>query len=48
MLILVGSGVIVYTAVNHLVEGTEIESLGFGIAVGAHACYNVMVSVGAT
>jgi len=33
MLILVGSGVIVYTAVNHLVEGTEIESIGFGIAV---------------
>jgi cation diffusion facilitator family transporter len=33
MLILVGSGVIVFTAVNHLVEGTEIESLGFGIVV---------------
>jgi cation diffusion facilitator family transporter len=37
MLILVGSGVIVYTAVNHLVEGTEIESIGFGIAVVAFA-----------
>ena len=37
MLILVGSGVIVYTAVDHLVEGTEIESLGFGIAVVAFA-----------
>ena len=35
MLILVGSGVIVYTAVDHLVEGTEIESIGFGIAVVA-------------
>ena len=37
MLILVGSGVIVYTAVDHLVEGTEIESIGFGIAVVAFA-----------
>jgi cation diffusion facilitator family transporter len=37
MLILVGSGVIVYTAVDHLVESTEIESLGFGIAVVALA-----------
>ena len=37
MLILVGSGVIVYTAVDHLVDGTEIESLGFGIVVVALA-----------
>ncbi len=45
MLILVGSGVIVYTAVNHLVEGTEIESLGFGIAVVAFAtAVNLVVS----
>ena len=45
MLILVGSGVIVYTAVNHLVEGTEIESLGFGIAVVAFATVvNLVVS----
>jgi cation diffusion facilitator family transporter len=45
MLILVGSGVIVYTAVDHLVEGTEIESLGFGIAVVALATVvNLVVS----
>ncbi len=45
MLILVGSGVIVYTAVDHLVEGTEIESLGFGIGVIAFATVvNVIVS----
>ena len=45
MLILVGSGVIVYTAVNHLVEGTEIESLGFGIGVVALATVvNLVVS----
>jgi cation diffusion facilitator family transporter len=45
MLILVGSGVIVYTAVDHLVEGTEIESLGFGIAVVAFAtAVNFVVS----
>jgi cation diffusion facilitator family transporter len=45
MLILVGSGVIVYTAVDHLVEGTEIESLGFGIAVVAFATVvNLIVS----
>ncbi len=45
MLILVGSGVIVYTAVNHLVEGTEIESIGFGIAVVAFAtAVNLVVS----
>ena len=45
MLILVGSGVIVYTAVEHLVEGTEIQSLGFGIAVVAFATVvNLIVS----
>ena len=45
MLILVGSGVIVYTAVDHLVEGTEIESLGFGIGVVALAtAVNLVVS----
>ena len=45
MLILVGSGVIVYTAVDHLVEGTEIESLGFGIVVVALAtAVNLVVS----
>jgi cation diffusion facilitator family transporter len=45
MLILVGSGVIVYTAVSHLVNGTEIQSLGFGIAVVAFATVvNLVVS----
>jgi cation diffusion facilitator family transporter len=45
MLILVGSGVIVYTAVDHLVEGKEIESLGFGLAVVAFATVvNLVVS----
>ncbi len=45
MLILVGSGVIVYTAVDHLVEGTEIESIGFGLAVVAFATVvNLIVS----
>jgi len=45
MLILVGSGVIVYTAVSHLVNGTEIQSLGFGIAVVAFAtAVNLVVS----
>jgi len=45
MLILVGSGVIVYTAVQHLVEGTEIASIGFGIGVVAFAtAVNLVVS----
>jgi cation diffusion facilitator family transporter len=35
MLILVGSGIIVYTSVRHLVQGHESEALGFGIAVVA-------------
>ena len=33
VLILVGSGVIVYAAVRSLVQGPELDSLGFGIAV---------------
>ncbi len=45
MLILVGSGVIVYTSVRHLVEGAEIHALGFGIAViGFAALVNLVVS----
>ncbi len=45
MLILVGSGVIVYTSVRHLVEGNEIEALGFGIgAIGFAAAVNLVVS----
>jgi cation diffusion facilitator family transporter len=45
MLILVGSGVIVYTAVSHLVNGTEIQSLGFGIVVvGFATVVNLVVS----
>ena len=45
MLILVGSGVIVYTAVNALVEGAGPEHLGIGIAVVAFSVVvNVVVS----
>ncbi len=45
MLILVGSGVIVYTSVRNLVEGPEIEALGFGIGViGFAAAVNLVVS----
>jgi cation diffusion facilitator family transporter len=33
VLILVGSGVIVYAAVRSLIEGPELDSLGFGIGV---------------
>lgn len=33
MLILVGSGVIVFEAIRRLAEGGEVENLGFGIAV---------------
>ena len=45
MLILVGSGVIVYAAVNQLVEGGELERLGFGIGVVAFAAAaNLFVS----
>ena len=45
MLILVGSGVIVYTAVNALVEGPEVERLGIGIGIVAFSVVvNVIVS----
>lgn len=45
MLILVGSGVIVYAAVNQLVEGGELERLGFGIGIVAFAAAaNLFVS----
>ena len=45
VLILVGSGVILYTAVDNLVNGPELESLGFGIAVIAFASLvNMIVS----
>ncbi len=45
MLILVGSGVIVYAAARHLVTGSELEALGFGIAVvGFSAVVNLAVS----
>jgi cation diffusion facilitator family transporter len=37
VLIIIGSGVIVYAAVRSLVVGPELESLGFGIAVVAFA-----------
>jgi cation diffusion facilitator family transporter len=45
MLILVGSGVIVYAAVNQLVEGAHLERIGFGIGVVAFAAAaNLFVS----
>ena len=45
MLILVGSGVIVYTAVSPLINGAEIESLGVGIVVvGFATAVNLVVS----
>jgi cation diffusion facilitator family transporter len=45
VLILVGSGVIIYAAANSLVEGPELESLGFGIGVvGFAALVNLVVS----
>jgi len=45
MLILVGSGVIVYAAARQLVTGAEIESIGFGIAVVAFAAAaNLVIS----
>jgi cation diffusion facilitator family transporter len=37
VLILIGSGVIVYAAVRSLIEGPELESLGIGIGVVAFA-----------
>jgi cation diffusion facilitator family transporter len=45
MLILVGAGVIVYESVRRLVNGSEVEKLGFGIAVlGVSALANFAVS----
>jgi cation diffusion facilitator family transporter len=45
VLILVGSGVIVYAAVRSLVEGPELDSLGFGIGVvGFATVVNLVVS----
>ena len=45
VLILVGAGVIVYASARALVEGTQLESLGFGIAVVAFASVtNLLVS----
>ena len=45
MLILVGSGVILFTAAQHLIVGAEVEKLGFGIAVLAVSIVvNVCVS----
>jgi cation diffusion facilitator family transporter len=45
MLIVVGAGIIVYTAVRSLVVGPELESLGFGIGVIAFATVvNLIVS----
>jgi cation diffusion facilitator family transporter len=45
LLILIGSGVIVYAAVRSLIVGPELESLGFGIAVVAFATVvNMIVS----
>src|SRR4051794_22002409 len=45
MLILVGSGVIVFEAIRHLVEGTEVDHLGVGIVVLAiSVAINVIVS----
>jgi cation diffusion facilitator family transporter len=45
ILILVGAGVIVYEATHRLVAGSEVESLGVGIAVmGFSTVANVLVS----
>jgi cation diffusion facilitator family transporter len=45
MLILVGAGVIIFESVRRLAEGSEVESLGFGIAViGVSAVANLAVS----
>jgi len=43
MLILVGSGIIVYASVRRLVEGGELDSLGFGIGVVA---FSAVVNLG--
>jgi cation diffusion facilitator family transporter len=45
MLILVGSGVIVYESIQRLITGVHVERLGFGIAVvGFSALANLLVS----
>jgi cation diffusion facilitator family transporter len=45
MLILVGAGIIIYQATRRLVEGSEVEHIGIGIAViGFSAAANVVVS----
>lgn len=45
MLILVGAGIIIYEATRRLVSGSEVESLGIGIAVIAFSMVaNVVVS----
>jgi cation diffusion facilitator family transporter len=45
VLILIGSGVIVYAAVRSLIEGPELESLGIGIGVVAFAtAANLVIS----
>jgi cation diffusion facilitator family transporter len=45
VLVLVGSGVIVYAAVGSLIEGADLDSLGFGIGVVAFATVvNLVVS----
>ena len=45
VLILVGSGVIIYASAHALVQGTHLQSLGFGIAVVAFASVtNLLVS----
>jgi cation diffusion facilitator family transporter len=45
VLILVGSGVIIYASAHALIQGTELQSLGFGIAVVAFASLvNLIVS----
>ena len=45
MLILVGAGIIVYEATHRLVVGSEVETLGVGIAVmGFSVLANLVVS----
>ena len=45
MLILVGSGVIAFEAIRHLVQGTTVDKLGIGIAVLAISiAVNIVVS----
>jgi cation diffusion facilitator family transporter len=45
MLILVGSGIIVYESVKRLIEGVHVQRLGFGIAVVAFSMLaNLLVS----